>query len=197
MTDIELEQLAKNSMKEEQVQVNGTPPPQLASTEPDMEAFAMLGGMVNANSKNINDQMAQVGTQQDEYGGRLSSNIKPITKEAVSKPVLPPDMGNASNAPRQFAQPVQSLVTPQPQIQPPVYNTPQNIVQQPVYQQPTQQVAQPYNAGVVFPPNLQSIILGKMLAIEKTHVKIIETQKEILDLLKKDKKITCQTKKHS
>ena len=154
--------------------------PQINQEIDDLETFGLLGGLINSHSQSINNDMASVGS----HDGHRTT-IKPLT-EAEAYKVGDPKASSDEGVYNEIKRPNinHNIATPQIQPQQPVYQQPQIQPQQPVYQQPqvNQQPIQDINT--IFTPNLQSIILSKILAIEKNNAKIIETQKQILLKLK-------------
>jgi hypothetical protein len=176
----ELQNIAQQSM---------TPTPQ--ETPPvDMEAFNLLAGATNMETQNINQSHSE-GNRESMITPIQSSNgiggynpQNPLEDPAVMEAVMRQEMDKAQ---REVGSNIQPNI--QPNIQQgfnnqPMYQQPPMMPQQPVYQQQQPQPPVQYGEGVVFPPNLQNIILSKIVAIEKTYAKIVEQQKDILKQLK-------------
>lgn len=178
----ELQQLAQQSMA----------PPEQAAPPVDMEAFSLLAGMTNQETQSINQSQSEgsresmIAPIQSVNGIGAGANPQnPLDNPAVMEEVMRQEIVKAQREAGNVSQ-----MPPQQQQQ--AYPQ-QGFNNQPVYQ-PAPQMMQPapqmqvqpqqYGEGMVFPPNLQNIILSKIVAIEKTYAKIVEQQKEILQQLK-------------
>jgi hypothetical protein len=155
----------------------------------DMEAFNLLASVTNMETNDINrshsegNRESMITPVQGSGGIGGANPLNPLDNPQVMQAVIQEEMAKAQrevgNVQPQGVQP-QQPVYQQPMQQQPVY-------QQPIHQPIQSQVVQPtqvmYAEGIVFPPNLQNIILTKIVAIEKTYAKIVEQQKDIMKQL--------------
>lgn len=171
--EMELQRIAEQSMSTDA-------PPQADA----MEAFNLLAGMNNMEAQGINKSfdnsgnrdtmISPINSNTPSIDGGGSFNDPAVVEELIRQETIKASQEAGLNPENVYQQPQQPVVSTLPHITQPTPQPQPHPTPQPMPQQ--------YGGGgVVIPPNLENIILTKIVAIEKTYAKVVEQQKTILD----------------